>query len=169
MLSAKQFAFSQAKILIVDDRADDLELLLTILATEGYEVAKSDRGSSAIELAQANPPDLILLDVCMPEMDGFEVCQVLKGNNLTKDIPVIFISCLKEIEDKTKAFKIGGDDYITKPFYIKEVLLRVENQLKNYFLQSKLKAKNCRLQQEKRELLETEDKLLLLIENLIIS
>ena len=161
MLSAEQSVSSKVKILIVDDLLDNVELLSIILATQGYEVAQSDRGSSAIELAQTNPPDLILLDISMPEMDGFEVCKVLKSKNLTKDIPVIFISALREIEDKAHAFKIGGDDYITKPFCIEEILLRVENQLKKYRLQSELKAKNYHLQQEKYQLLETEDKLLL--------
>ena len=167
VLSAEQSVFSQAKILIVDDRVDNLKILSKMLATQGYEVTQSDRGSSAIELAQANPPDLILLDVSMPEMDGYEVCRVLKSKNITKDIPVIFISALKEIEDKAQAFEIGGDDYIIKPFYIKEVLLRVENQLKKCRLQSELKAKNYHLQQENSNLLETEDKLLLLIEKMI--
>ena len=161
MLLAEQSVFSKVKILIVDDRVDNLELLSTMLASQGYEVVESDRGCSAIELAQADPPDLILLDISMPEMDGFEVCQVLKSKELTKDIPVIFISALKEIEEKSHAFKIGGDDYITKPFYIEEVLLRVENHLKKHRLQLELQTKNYRLQQENRQLLETEDKLLL--------
>jgi len=167
MLSVEQTIPSKIKILIVDDRVDNLQLLSTILATYGYEVVESDRGSSAIKLAQANPPDLILLDISMPEMDGFEVCQVLKSKDITKDIPVIFISALREIKDKTQAFKIGGDDYITKPFNIKEVLLRVENQLKRYRLQLELQAKNCHLQQENSALLETENELLLLIERMI--
>lgn len=162
MSSTEKTIASKVKILIVDDQVDNLELLSTILASNGYEVAESDHGGLAIELAQANPPNLILLDINMPQMDGFEVCQIFKSNNLTKDIPVIFISALKEIKDKTQAFKIGGDDYITKPFYMEEVLLRVENQLKKYRLQLDLKAKNDRLQQEKRQLLKTEDKLRLL-------
>ena len=97
MLSARQSAFSQAKILIVDDRADNLEPLSTILASQGYKIIESDRGNSAIKLAQVNPPNLILLDIGMPEIDRFEVCQVLKNNDLVKNIPIIFISTLKEI------------------------------------------------------------------------
>ena len=140
-----------------------------MLDTQGYEVVQRDRGNSAIELVLTNPPDLILLDISMPEMDGFEVCQILKDNSLTKDIPIIFISALREIQDKIQAFEIGGDDYITKPFNIREVLLRVKKQLANYRLRAELKTINCRLQQENNDLLETEDKLLLLIENMINS
>ena len=167
MSSAKQSAFSQAEILIVDDQADNLELLSTMLASQGYEIIESDLGSSAIKLAQVNPPNLILLDISMPEMDGFEVCQALRNNDLTKNIPIIFISALKEIEDKAQAFEIGGDDYITKPFDMKEVLLRVENQLKKHRLQSELKSENDCLQQEKSDLLKIESRLLLTIKKMI--
>lgn len=157
---------SKGKILIVDDRPDNVEFLSTMLANQGYEVAESDRGQLAIEMAKANPPDLILLDISMPEMDGFEVCQILKCDHRTQDIPIMFISALKEVEDKTKAFNFGGNDYITKPFNIKEVLVRVENQLKIYRLQTDLKAKTIRLEQENRQLLATEDKLLTLNQEL---
>jgi len=167
MLSHKQSVFSHAKILLVDDQVDNLELLSTMLTSHDYEVSQSDRGSLAIELAQIDLPNLILLDICMPEMDGYEVCRLLKSNDLTRDIPIIFISAFKEIENKSQAFEIGGDDYITKPFYMKEVLLRVENQLKKHYLQSKLKAKNNHLQQEKSNLLEIEKELLSIIKNMI--
>ena len=166
MLSAKQNVVSKVKILIVDDRVDNLKILSAMLTVHGYEVAQSDCGCLAIKLARTNPPDLILLDISMPEMDGFEVCQVLKSENLTKDIPVIFISALNEIASKSQAFQIGGDDYITKPFYIEEVLLRVENQLKIHRLQSELEARNFRLRQENRQLLDAENKLLLLNQKL---
>ena len=162
MLSAKQ-----AKVLIVDDRVDNLELLSTVLVSNGYEVIESESGNLAIELAHANPPNLILLDICMPEMDGYEVCQILRSNDFTKDIPIIFLSSLNEIENKSQAFEIGGDDYITKPFDIKEVLLRVENQLKKHHSQLELKVRNDLLRQEKVNLLEIENKLLSTIENMI--
>ena len=167
MLSHKQSIFSQAKILLVDDQIDNLKILSMMLTYHGYEVTQSDRGSLAIELAQANPPNLILLDISMPEIDGYEVCRVLKSNDLTKDISIIFISAFKEIENKAQAFEVGGDDYITKPFNMKEVLLRVENQLKKYYLQSDLKTKNNNLQQEKGELLEIETELLSIIKNMM--
>ena len=151
---------SKGKILIVDDRPDNVELLSIMLASQGYEVAESDRGQLAIKTAKANPPDLILLDISMSEMDGFEVCQILKSDPRTQNIPIIFLSALTEIEDKAQAFKFGGDDYITKPFDIKEVLLRVENQLKKYHLQLDLRARSLRLERENHQLLDAENKLL---------
>ncbi len=160
MSLAKEKKCSKVKILIVDDCLDNVELLSTILVNQGYEVAKSDRASLAIEMTKADPPDLILLDICMPEMNGFEVCQILKSDRRTQNIPIIFLSALTEIEDKAQAFSLGGDDYITKPFHIKEVLIRVENQLKKYRWQIELKDKNLHLEQEKRQLLATKTKLL---------
>ena len=168
MSSAKQTILPKAKekILIVDDQPDNIELLSTILTAQGYEVKESERGDLAIEIARAYSPDIILLDISMPEIDGFEVCQTLKKDHRTKDIPIIFISALKEIENKTRAFSCGGNDFITKPFNIKEVLVRIENQLKIYRLQSELKAKNLRLEQEKSRLLAAENKLLILNQQL---
>ena len=166
MTSAEPTTFPQVKILIVDDCIDNIKLLSMLLTTEGYKVEKSDNGQLAIELARANPPDLILLDICMPEMNGFEVCRILKRDRRTQNIPIIFLTALKEIEDKAQAFSFGGDDYITKPFHIKEVLIRIENQLRKYRLQLELEAKNLRLEQENRELLNAEDKLLILNQKL---
>ena len=166
MTSAEPTVLPQVKILIVDDCLDNIKLLSMLLTTEGYEVEKSDNGPLAIELARASPPDLILLDICMPEMNGFEVCRILKRDRLTQNIPIIFLTALREIEDKAQAFSFGGDDYITKPFHIKEVLIRIENQLRKYRLQLELKAKNLRLEQENRELLNAEDKLLILNQKL---
>ena len=150
----------KAKILIVDDRPDNLELLSVICSFQGYEVTKSDRGKSAIELAKRERPHLILLDISMPEMDGYTVCQILKSDSATKDIPIIFISVLKEIENKTQAFKFGGNDYITKPFQIEDVLLRVETQLKFYQVQTELKEKNQQLAREIQDRQTAETKLL---------
>jgi diguanylate cyclase (GGDEF)-like protein len=158
----------RAKILIVDDQPDNIELLSLILSDQGFEVKKSDGGKLAIQFAREDPPDLILLDISMPGMDGFEVCKVLKSDRLTRDIPIIFISALKEVEDKTQAFHFGGNDYITKPFYVEEVLARVNNQLINYRLQTELKAQNMRLERENLKLQATEDKLLTLNQKLNI-
>lgn len=97
-------------------QTDNLQLLSTMLKLQGYEVEECDRGKLGIELARANPPDLILLDVNMPDMDGFSVCKILKNNPYTQEITIIFISAFREIEDKTQAFQFGGNDYITKPF-----------------------------------------------------
>jgi len=163
---AKRMVFSQAKILVVEDQPDNLEFLSIMLSNQGYKVAQSDRGLSAIEMVKVDPPDLILLDISMPEMDGFEVCQILREDPRAQDIPIIFISALNEVEDKTKAFNFGGNDYVTKPFDIEEVLVRIENQLKNYYLQIELKAKTQRLEKENRELLAAEKKLSVLNQKL---
>ncbi|MCC5660755.1 EAL domain-containing protein [Nostoc sp. XA010] len=116
-------------ILIVDDMADNLRVLSSILTREGYNVRKALNWQMALTATQTVLPDLILLDIMMPEVDGYEVCQTLKACELTADIPVIFISALDDVFDKVKAFKVGGVDYITKPFEFQEVLVRVQNQL----------------------------------------
>ncbi|MGB7440377.1 MAG: response regulator [Coleofasciculaceae cyanobacterium] len=119
----------KSKILIVDDKPDNLRLLAKILTEQGYEVRKAINGSTALMGVQAASPDLILLDIRMPDLDGYKVCQKLKGSEQTRDIPVIFLSALNEVLDKVKAFEVGGVDYITKPFQMQEVLVRVKNQL----------------------------------------
>lgn len=116
-------------ILIVDDMADNLRVLSSILTREGYSVRKALNWQMALTATQTVLPDLILLDIMMPEVDGYEICQTLKASELTADIPVIFISALDDVFDKVKAFKVGGVDYITKPFEFQEVLVRVQNQL----------------------------------------
>ena len=136
------------KILAVDDNSNNLRFLSNILNKQGYQVQKAIRGQLALEAAIASPPDLILLDIMMPEMDGYEVCQQLKGNDKTKEIPVIFLSALDEVSDKVNAFKVGGVDYITKPFQVEEVLARIENQFTIQRLQKELKEQNALLQQE---------------------
>ncbi len=127
-------------ILVVDDTPNNLRLLSAILTEKGYEVGKALNGLTALRAAQADPPpDLILLDITMPEMNGYEVCERLKADEQTKQIPVIFISALDDVLDKVKAFKVGGVDYITKPFQREEVLARVENHLKIQALQNALR------------------------------
>ncbi|MBD2525434.1 GGDEF domain-containing response regulator [Nostoc sp. FACHB-133] len=116
-------------ILIVDDMADNLRVLSSILTREGYNVRKALNWQMALTATQTVLPDLILLDIMMPEVDGYEICQAFKAWELTADIPVIFISALDDVFDKVKAFKVGGVDYITKPFEFQEVLVRVKNQL----------------------------------------
>lgn len=129
---------SKGDILLVDDTPDNLRLLSTMLVDQGYEVRSVRSGKAALMGVQAQAPDLILLDINMPEMNGYEVCQKLKENLDTQAIPVIFISALNEVFDKVKAFSVGGVDYISKPFQIEEVLVRVENQLQLQRLQSEL-------------------------------
>jgi DNA-binding response OmpR family regulator len=119
----------QANILIVDDTPANLNVLSTILTQQGYKVRPANSGEVALVVAQRAAPDLILLDIQMPGMNGFEVCRRLKEIDQTRDIPVIFISALDEVLDKVEAFEVGGVDYITKPFQILEVLARIEHQL----------------------------------------
>ena len=138
----------KANILVVDDTPDNLRLLSAMLTQLGYEVRKVINGQTALKTAQAAPPDLILLDIMMPDMNGYEVCQHLKASPLTCDIPVIFISALDEVLDKVKAFAVGAVDYITKPFSEEEVFARVENNLTIRRLQKQLTEQNVRLQQE---------------------
>ncbi|WP_293130115.1 adenylate/guanylate cyclase domain-containing protein [Microcoleus sp. bin38.metabat.b11b12b14.051] len=120
---------SSAIILIVDDTPDNVRLLSTILTEQGYQVRKALNGPRALATVQEFPPNLILLDVMMPEMNGYEVCAQLKASAQTSSIPVIFLSALDDVLDKVKAFDVGAVDYITKPFQGKEVLARVANQL----------------------------------------
>lgn len=119
----------QASILVVDDTPDNVRLLSTILTAQGYQVRKALNGQRAIATVQEFPPNLILLDVMMPEMNGYEVCEKLKASPTTSSIPVIFLSALDDVLDKVKAFDVGAVDYITKPFQDKEILARVANQL----------------------------------------
>lgn len=135
-------------ILIVDDTPDNLRLLSKTLIQEGYQVRCAVNGSMALLTIQAKLPDLILLDINMPDLDGFEVCEQLKADTLTKDIPVIFVSALNEVFDKVRAFELGAVDYINKPFQIPELLSRVNNQLNIQNLRKQLVQKNQLLQIE---------------------
>jgi len=158
-------------ILIVDDMPDNLRLLSTMLTCYGYHVRKAINGQLALQGAQISPPDLILLDINMPKMNGYEVCEKLKLSEKTKDIPVIFISALDDVMEKVKAFEVGGVDYITKPFQIEEVLARVQNQLSLRLLQSQLQLqarelhdRNSRLQEEIAERQRAEESIRFLLE-----
>jgi sigma-B regulation protein RsbU (phosphoserine phosphatase) len=139
---------SKGNILVVDDTPANLRLLSGMLAEQGYKVRSVINGQMALTATQAAPPDLILLDINMPEMNGYEVCERLKADEDTRDIPIIFISALDATEDKVKAFTIGGLDYITKPFQIEEVLARVETHLALRNLQKRLQSANRRFEQE---------------------
>jgi signal transduction histidine kinase len=139
---------NKGNILIVDDTPENLQVLSATLSERGYKVRGVIKGSMAIRAARSAPPDLILLDIKMPDMTGYEVCEQLKADPQTSEVPIIFISALDEVLDKVKAFKIGGVDYITKPFQVEEVLARVENQLTIQRLQKQLIKQNHQLQQE---------------------
>ncbi|MGH8001752.1 MAG: hybrid sensor histidine kinase/response regulator [Brasilonema sp.] len=136
----------KGNILVVDDTPDNLRLLSAMLSAQGYEVRKALNGKMGLTACQMVVPDVILLDVNMPGMNGYEVCQQLKADGRTCEVPVIFISALDDVLDKVKAFDVGGVDYITKPFYGAEVILRIENQINLHLLQSKLQEKNFLLQ-----------------------
>jgi two-component system, sensor histidine kinase and response regulator len=116
-------------ILVVDDTAENLRLLAGMLGDKGYEVRPVTSGRQALQAAERSAPDLVLLDINMPEMDGYEVCRQLKQNERLREIPVIFLTALTETADKLKAFGVGGLDYISKPFQIDEVLARVKVHL----------------------------------------
>jgi len=138
----------QHSILIVDDTATNLHVLTQMLSDQGYIIRIAPGGKLALNSVKIDPPDLILLDIKMPDIDGYEVCKILKENPETAEIPVIFMTALDEILDKVKAFEVGGVDYLTKPVHVMEVITRVKNQLKFRCLQLKLIENNQNLQQE---------------------
>ena len=138
----------KGNILIVDDISTNLQLLAQILSEQGYKTRTAPNGQLALRSIDLTPPDLILLDIMMPIMNGYEVCQALKTSPKTKDIPVIFISALNEVFDKVKAFEVGGVDYITKPFHEQEVLARVSNQLIQRRLFQQVQEQNKSLESE---------------------
>ncbi len=151
----------KSNILVVDDTPANLRLLVNLLRENGYKVRAVPRGKLALAGIKQSMPDLILLDIMMPEMDGYEVCEKLKANPETKEIPVIFISAINEVLDKVKAFAVGGVDYISKPFQVEEVLARVETQLENRSLQKNLQAKNKELGRALAELQAAQNQLIL--------
>ena len=139
-------------ILVVDDMPENLRLLTQLLNHSGYEVRAVSDGAFGLESAKAMPPDLILLDIRMPNMDGYEVCEQLKADERTRGIPVIFLSALSDVADKLKGFQVGGVDYITKPFQAEEVLSRVKTHLNLYHLHKQLEEANTRLESQNNEL-----------------
>ncbi|MBN2393081.1 MAG: hybrid sensor histidine kinase/response regulator [Anaerolineae bacterium] len=147
---------SGASILIVDDTPFNLKFLADVLSRAGYITHTATDGQQAVELAQTLHLDLVLLDIMMPGLSGYEVCSHLKADEKTCDIPVIFLSALNQELDKVQAFTVGGVDYITKPFQVKEVLARIETHLTLRHLQKDLEERNLSLQQEiaERQLIE---------------
>jgi putative two-component system response regulator len=133
--------------MIVDDLPENLRLLENILKTRGYNVQAMPDGTKALECIAGGHPDLILLDISMPGLNGYQVCKILKEDNHTAGIPVIFLSALNEMEDKIKAFQVGGVDYITKPFHFDEVMARVSTHLRIKILQNQLEDHNRHLQE----------------------
>ena len=156
-------AQKQPDILVVDDTPANLELLAEMLKTYGYKVRPVTGGVRALQAARSVPPDLILLDINMPDMNGYEVCQHLKADENLKGVPVIFISALGEAADKVTAFQCGGVDYITKPFWVDEVLARVTTHLNLRRLQLEVESHNAHLEEtvriRTREITEARDQL----------
>ena len=142
---------NKSQILIVDDAIEEVQILSSTLSHYGYKVRAVMTSMMALNAAHLAPPDLILLDIRMPECDGYQVCQQLKADKITCDVPIIFLSAIQNVDDKIKAFKLGGVDYITKPFQIEEVLARIENQLTIRRLSQQLKEQNQKLQIEIEE------------------
>jgi two-component system, sensor histidine kinase and response regulator len=155
-----------ASILIVDDTPANLRLLSAMLSAQGYEVRKALNGDMALKSVAEDPPDLIVLDIMMPEVNGYEVCQRLKASEATCDIPVIFLSALDEEINKVSAFEVGGVDYITKPVRVQEVLARVNTQLTLRRQQQQLIAQNAKLEREIADRLQAEAALQLLNQDL---
>lgn len=162
-----QTSATKGDILVVDDIPENLHLLYTMLTESGYEVRRVINGKLALSAVETDPPELILLDIMMPGMDGYEVCRRLKASPQTQDIPIIFISAKGEVFDKVKAFELGGVDYITKPFQVEEVIARIENQLTIIRQQQQLKTQNLHLQQEVRTRLAREQALQLIVEGTV--
>lgn len=146
----------KGRILVVDDTLDSLQLLTDLLQTQGYEVRPADSGELALRAASASPPDLILLDITMPGMDGFDVCQRLKAQLRTRDIPVIFVSAITAMADKVRGFELGAVDFVTKPFQQEELLARVSTHLELNRLRHRLEnmvVENTRQLRESRDML----------------
>ncbi len=148
-----------AQILVVDDSPGSLKLLTDILSKPGFVVRPAPSGRLALRSAGVETPDLILLDVIMPELDGYEVCRQLKGDPKTASVPVIFISSLEEPADKVRGFEAGGVDFISKPFQPEEILARVQTHLSLHRLQKQLEAQNILLEEQIRERKKKEEEL----------
>ncbi|HMW01726.1 MAG TPA: hybrid sensor histidine kinase/response regulator [Acidobacteriota bacterium] len=158
-LQTKDATMTQGDIFVIDDNPINLNLLAHLLRERGYQVRIATSGRRGIVAVRTSVPDLIMLDITMPEMNGYEVCQQLKADDQLRDIPVIFISALDDALDKVKAFEVGGVDYVTKPFQIEEVLARIENQLRISQLQKELRETNNQLERQRAQLLEANQKL----------
>jgi len=133
-------------LLIIDDEAANIQLISDFLEAQGIEIMIAKNGADGISRAKKGQPDLILLDIRMPGMDGYEVCHQLKSDESTREIPIIFMTGLTELDDKLKAFAVGGVDYVTKPFQESELLARVSVHLQISNLQKELADKNVRLE-----------------------
>ena len=120
---------SESRILIVDDAKTNIDILVQALRDE-YKLSVAVDGAAALHSVEKSPPDLVLLDIVMPGLDGYEVCRRLRAQQSTHDLPIMFLSSLEDVKDKTRGFEVGGNDYLTKPFEVLEVKARVRSLLK---------------------------------------
>lgn len=139
------FECHEKTILIIDDDVNNLNVLQAYLETYGFEIMLAKTGEAGITIAQHTKPDLILLDIMMPGLTGFETCRKFKEETETKTIPVLFLSALSETEDKVEGFKAGGIDYVTKPIQQMELLVRINTHIKNYEMKQQLEERNEKL------------------------
>jgi PAS domain S-box-containing protein len=146
-------------ILVVDDSPLNLKFVLTALDRAGFSVLSAEEGISGLKMASENLPDLILLDIMMPGIDGYEVCRRLKANPATRQVPVIFMTALSDSSDKVRGFEVGAADYVTKPIDIPEVIARIHTQLEIYSLQQELQVHNQRLVEENQKRKRVQDAL----------
>lgn len=142
---------SRLNVLVVDDAPSNLQLLVKLMQLEGYKVRPARSGPAALALLQEVIPDVILLDINMPEMDGFEVCRRIKADPRFCEIPVVFISALQDTFDKVKAFEVGATDYITKPFQMEEVRVRIETHLRMARMKADLERVNQKLREGEKQ------------------
>lgn len=154
-----------AKVLVVDDTPANVSLMLDALAEAGYDLLVAESSRSALQLLEHNPPDLILLDVVMPETNGFDLCARLKGDTRWRDIPVLFMTALQDPDEKVRAFAAGAVDYITKPVYPPEVLARVAAHLQIRALQRSLADELAMRIEAENELRESLDRAVLLVDS----
>jgi len=159
------------EILIVDDKIENIELLNNFLKKEGYKLRNATNGKTALLSIQAKQPDLIILDINMPNMNGFEVCKTIKSNQKTSHIPVMFISALNDLESKIEAFKVGGLDYIIKPFSSEEVLARVKIHLElsdyQHNLEQKVQEGIQEIQTLNQEIEQTQDEMIVTVASIL--
>ncbi len=148
---------SSGNVVVVDDNGVNRMLLTGILEQAGYVVRSASNGRDALQIIELDPPEIILLDIQMPKMSGYEVCESLKSMQRTREVPVIFISAVEDVAEKVKAFEAGGVDYIMKPFEAAEVLARVGTQVKLFRLQRELRQRNFDLQRRNEQLLVAQD------------
>ena len=148
--SSDSSSFPRVDVLAIDDNLNNLLVICGMLKDRGYRVRPATSGRLGLEAAETVLPDVILLDICMPEMDGYEVCRELKRRDLLKDIPVIFLSALGESVDKVRAFECGGYDYVTKPFKIEEVVARIDTHVTIRRLRQDVQRRYEELQESER-------------------